>query len=144
MIFRPNPPPKALQACLDILKVMILERNAGRHTIFLDVTPIGEDLLVAIYGGDEHHIGGVSTAHETKSHYREANTVSVSTLTFPGHKDYVLSSSVGERLCKALGKSVVVTVGIHYNDATPDDIHEIIRVVQELTESFIERHQKAE
>lgn len=123
---------------------MILEKKAGRHTIHLDAKPIGQDLLVAIYGGDEHHVGGISAAHVAKSHYREANTVSVSTLTFPGHKDYVLSGSVSEALCKALGRSVVVTVGIHYDDATPNEIQEIIKVVQDLTADFIERHQKAE
>ena len=123
---------------------MILEKRAGRHVIYMDAKTIGKDLLVAVYGGDEHHIGGVSSAHLSSSHYRDAQTVSVSTLTFPGHKDYVVSNSVGERLCEALKCSVVVTVGIHYENASHEEIQGIIRVVQELTEEYIERHQKAE
>ena len=123
---------------------MILEKRAGRHTIYLDAKLIGRDLLVSIFGGDEHHIGGVSIANVTESHYRDASTVSVSTLTFPGHKDYVLSGSVSETLCKALGTSVVVTVGIHYDEASTEEIQEIIRVVQELTAELVERQQKAE
>jgi hypothetical protein len=129
---------------LPVIGEMILEKKAGRHVIYMDTKTIGKDLLVAIYGGDEHHIGGVSTAHLTTSHYRDAQTVSVSTLTFPGHKDYVVSNSVGERLCEALKRSVVVTVGIHYENASRDEIQEIVRVVQELTEEYIEQHQKAE
>jgi alpha-beta hydrolase superfamily lysophospholipase len=129
---------------MTIIQRMILEREAGGHTIFLEAKSIGKDMLVAIYGGDEHHIGGVSIAHETKSHYRDAETVSVSTLTFPGHKDYVVSSSVAEKICKALGGPVVVTVGIHYDNATPNDIQEIVQVVRNLTDDLIERQQKAE
>ncbi|MHA2158907.1 MAG: prenylated flavin chaperone LpdD, partial [Candidatus Thorarchaeota archaeon] len=58
---------------------MIFEREAGRHIIFFDVKKIGNDLLIAIYGGDAHHIGGAAVAYPTASHYRDATTVSVST-----------------------------------------------------------------
>ncbi|MHA1663094.1 MAG: hypothetical protein ACTSVR_07550, partial [Candidatus Thorarchaeota archaeon] len=62
---------------------MILEQKAGSHTIYLEVKEIGKDLLISIHGGDEHHIGGVSIAYVTPSHYRDASTVSLSSLTFP-------------------------------------------------------------
>lgn len=123
---------------------MIFEKKAGRHTIYLEIKDIGKDLLVIIYGGDEHHIGGISAGHVTQSHYRKANTISISTLTFPGHKDYVVSNSVTEKVCNALGRSVVTTVGIHYDDATRDEINEIISVVGSLVDEMIARYQKAE
>ncbi|MHA2047175.1 MAG: prenylated flavin chaperone LpdD [Candidatus Thorarchaeota archaeon] len=106
---------------------MKFEKEAGRHTIFLDVKEIGKDLLIAIYGGDAHHIGGVAVAYPTQSHYRDATTVSVSTMTLPGHKDYV-----------------IVTVGIHYDNATKKDIDEIISVVDVLVQDAISYYQKAE
>ena len=123
---------------------MIFEKRAGRHTLYLEVKSIGADLLLAIYGGDEHHIGGVSAGHVAQSHYRNAETISVSTLTFPGHKDYVVSNSVTEKVCKALGRSAVTTVGIHYDDATTDEIKEIVATVDTLVEEMISHYQKAE
>lgn len=123
---------------------MNLKKEAGRHTIYLESKDIGDDLLISIHGGDEHHIGGVAIAYVTPSHYREAATISVSTLTFPGHKDYLVANSVAEKICKALEQSTVVTVGIHYENATKDEITLIISVVDELVSDLIASYQKAE
>lgn len=125
-------------------RVMILERKAGRHSIFLEAKDVGNDLLITIYGGDEHHLGGVSVAYEAKSHYRDTSTVSVSTLTFPGHKDYLVSNSAAEQICKALKRSTVVATGIHYNNATKGEIDAIIKAVDWLTKELISHYQKAE
>jgi len=124
--------------------LMKIEKKAGRHIIFLDATEIGNDLLIAIYGGDEHHIGGVATAYPTESHYRAATTVSVSTITLPGHKDYVVANSAAEKICKALEVPTIVTVGIHYDNATSNEIEEIISVVNALVDEIIVYYQKAE
>ncbi len=123
---------------------MIVEKKAGPHIIYLETKEIGDDLLVAIYGGDAHHIGGVAVAYPTESHYRDATTVSVSTLTLPGHKDYVVANTAAEKICKALEVPTVVTVGIHYNNASSKDIEEIISVVNALVDETIEHYQKAE
>jgi hypothetical protein len=123
---------------------MMLERKAGRHTLFLEAKEVGNDLLVNIYGGDEHHLGGVAIAYEAKSHYRGASTVSVSTLTFPGHKDYIVANSAAERICAALGKSTVVTTGIHYKRATKGEIETIIKATEWLVNELILHYQKAE
>jgi len=123
---------------------MIVEKKAGRHTIYLDAKEIGKDLLIAIYGGDEHHIGGVAAAYPTESHYRDATTVSVSTLTLPGHKDYVVANTAAEKICKALEVPTIVTVGIHYENATGKEIEEIITVVNVLVDKIIAHYQKAE
>jgi alpha-beta hydrolase superfamily lysophospholipase len=123
---------------------MIVEKKAGRHTIYLDAKEIGNDLLIAIYGGDEHHIGGVATAYPTASHYRDATTVSVSTLTLPGHKDYVVANTASEKICKVLRVPTVVTVGIHYDNASSKEIDEIISIVNALVDEIIAHYQKAE
>jgi hypothetical protein len=123
--------------------MMIFEKKAGRHTIYLDVKEIGKDLLIAIYGGDEHHIGGAAVAYPTPSHYRDATTVSVSTMTLPGHKDYVVANTAAEKICKALETPTIVTVGIHYDKATKEDIDEIVSVVDALVQDAISHYQKA-
>ena len=123
---------------------MIFEKEAGSHTIFLDVKEIGNDLLIAIYGGDAHHIGGAAVAYPTQSQYRDATTVSVSTMTLPGHKDYVVANTAAEKISRALEIPTIVTVGIHYDNATKKDIDEIISVVDALVQDVISHYQKAE
>lgn len=124
--------------------MMILEQKAGRHIIYLEVKEIGKDLLISIHGGDEHHIGGVAIAYMAPSHYRDASTVSMSSLTFPGHKDYVVANSVAERICKTLERSTVATVGVHYDNATKNDIDEIIKAVNGLVGELLSHYAKAE
>ncbi len=123
---------------------MMFEKQAGRHIIYLEAKSIGKDLLVAIFGGDEHHIGGVAVAYPTKSHYRDASTISVNSITLPGHKDYVVANSSAEKLCKELARPVISTVGIHYDAATPEEIQEIIKVVDDLVDEAILHYQNAE
>jgi len=130
--------------CLHTIGAMIIERKAGKHNIILKAVTIGKDLLVTIYGGDEHHIGGVAIAHSAKSHYRNATTVSVNTFTFPGHKDYVVANSAAETICSSMGVPVVVTVGIHIDSATREEIDEVVKTVDAMVEDLIAQYQKAE
>lgn len=123
---------------------MMFEKQAGRHIIYLETKSIGKDLLVTIFGGDEHHIGGVAVAYPTKSHYRDASTISVNSITLPGHKDYVVANSSAEKICKALTRPVISTVGIHYDAAMPEEIQEIIKVVDDLVDEAILHYQNAE
>ena len=123
---------------------MKLEKKVGSHTLILKAETIGDDILVTIYGGDEHHIGGIALAYPTKSHYRDATTVSVNTITAPGHKDYLVANTTAEKMCKALNTLVVVSVGIHINEATKDEITEIIDVVDSLVDDLIVQYQKPE
>jgi len=123
---------------------LTLKKEAGRHMIFLDAKRIGNDYLVCIYGGDEHHIGGVATAYQTQSHYRDASTTSVNTMALPGHKDYLIANSAAEKICKALHAPAVVTVGIHYDDATKAEITQIVDGADDLVEDMIQHYQKAE
>ncbi len=118
---------------------MILEGVAGRHKIHLRTETIGRDIAVFVYGGDEPHIGGISMAVPTRSQYRDATTVSVSTMSRPGHKDYVLANMLAEQLCATLQIPVVVCVGIHMNNASKTEIDTAIEVARRLVDELI-RH----
>jgi hypothetical protein len=126
------------------MPAMIFEKVAGRHTIYADTKDIGNDLLVAIYGGDEHHVGGVAVSYPTPSHYRDATTISLNSISLPGHKDYIVANSTAIALSKALACPVIATVGIHYDKASREEIEEIVRAVELLTEDIISHYQNAE
>ena len=121
---------------------MRIEKKVESHTIVLQAEEIGKDLIVTIFGGDEHHIGGIALAYPTQSQYRDAVTISVNTLTLPGHKDYIIASPAAESICKALQIPTVVTVGIHVDNASWDTIEAIMKASNTLVDDFIKKYQK--
>ena len=123
---------------------MKIERTIDSIALVLSHEKIGDDLQVTVYGGDKHHLGGVAFAYPTKSHYRDAMTVSVNTITAPGHKDYVVANSVAERVCKALNIPTLVSVGIHVDHASKGQIESIIKEVDSMTTELISFYQKPE
>ena len=123
---------------------IVIRSKANSHEMILQSERVGKDILVKIHGGDESHIGGVALAYPTKSHYRDATTISVNTITSPGHKDYVLANSAAEKISEALEVTVVVAVGIHVEDAPWELIEEIISVVDSMVDELIEEYQDSE
>ncbi|MHA1906536.1 MAG: prenylated flavin chaperone LpdD [Candidatus Thorarchaeota archaeon] len=121
-----------------------IERTVDSIPLVVSHVRIGPDLQVTIYGGDEHHIGGVALAYPTQSHYRDATTVSVNTITAPGHKDYVLANTAAETICKELNVPTVVIVGIHVDNATKDQISAIVKEVESMVNEMIAYYQKNE
>ena len=123
---------------------MKLTRRTNGIELIISHEKIGKDLLISIHGGDEHHIGGAALAYPTQSHYRDAITVSVNTITAPGHKDYLVANSVAETVCKVLHVPVLVSVGIHVDNATKEQINDILSTVDEMVKELIEFYQKPE
>ena len=121
-----------------------IERTVDSIPLVVSHERIGTDLQVTIYGGDEHHIGGVALAYPTQSHYRDATTVSVNTITAPGHKDYVVANSAAETICKALSVPTLVSVGIHVENATKEQITSIVNEVDSMITELIAFYQKNE
>jgi hypothetical protein len=122
---------------------MRIEKKTGRHSIVLDASTIGRDLLVVIRGGDEHHIGAVSIAYPAKSPSRADISVSLNSITVPGHKDYLVANSAAEKICRALGVVITVVVGIHMDNASPDEIEGAVKTASLMVDEMISLHKKS-
>ena len=83
--------------------------------IFICQTDCGVQLLIA--GGDRSHIGSVSIADE------QSNLVSH---VFDGHRDNVISDQWAKVLSQKWKVPVVVSVGIHYDSITPQEIQFVV------------------
>ena len=98
---------------------------------------IGEDLLVAIWGGTQPHIGAVSLAQPRPSLADpERTSATASVLARLGHKDDTVAKMVSEHLAASLAKHVVVTVGIHWDNLDWKAIEEIVANCQKLAEAL--------
>ena len=54
-------------------------------------------------------------------------------MNLTGHKDEYLCRKVAEQLCTAHGVTVVCTGGVHLDDITKEQIHEITEAIDEMT-----------
>ena len=116
---------------MKIMKEMFFEAKVKTETGSFDIEAgvrrIGDDLLVAIWGGEKPHIGAVSAAQSRPS-LKNPETMSstASVICFPAHKEDELAKAVSEVLSAVLDTRVVVTAGIHWDNISKDGIRKVI------------------
>ena len=103
------------------------------------VKQIGQDFLVAIYGGEKPHIGAVSVA-QPRASLKDPEIISAtaSVICLPGHKEDELVKAASEILSAALNTSVVVTAGIHWDNINEEGIQKIIANSKILVDRILE------
>ncbi|WP_334330041.1 prenylated flavin chaperone LpdD [Companilactobacillus sp. HBUAS59699] len=88
------------------------------YTMKANVSVIGKDIVIEITGGDNPHIGTVTTL--------TANT-EMQTVRFPSHdgrlhKDDVLARRIGQMIQSQLPGSCTITAGVHVNHISKKQI----------------------
>lgn len=106
-----------------------LKRSAGRIAIELSATPIGDDLLVVITGG-EAHIGAVGAGN------RCGGMATSSVITMPGHRDDRIAKDAAERITKKTGCNCAVVAGVHYEDITVQEIGDVLSICDALADEL--------
>lgn len=120
--------------------IRVLEYAAGEGDFRIDarVALCGRDVTVTVGGGTRPHVGAVGVAisqPSLKDPMRQSVTASV--ISVPGHKEDEIARSAALQLARALDATVVVSAGLHVDDATPEEIqtlvsnfHRLINVIQ--------------
>jgi gallate decarboxylase subunit D len=98
--------------------------------IKLEAIPVGRDLLLLITGGVSH-IGAASTA------YPSGEGTEAVTSAVPGHKEHTLSEEYARRASAALGRTVTVVMGIHYDNLSKEEIKEISKRTTEMLDHYL-------
>jgi hypothetical protein len=118
--------------------MLTLTAEVGGTLIRMRVLTLGEDLCVAVSGGDKEHIGAVALAEPRPSlGDRDVVSATVSVLAVTGHKEDELAREVARDMAAGLNVRVCVTCGIHVDEAGPVQIQEIIEAVGSLTREMI-------
>jgi len=101
---------------------------------------IGQDLLVAIWGGKKPHIGAVAVA-QPRASLKDKSVVSAtaSVFCYLGHKDDIVAKEAAEKLSATLNKNVTVTVGIHWDDIDEGGIKTVMANSRQLVNMIIEK-----
>ena len=114
--------------------------NKGDFDLEAHVMAIGQDLLVAIWGGERPHIGAVSIAQPRPS-LKDPNSTSAtaSVICLLGHKEDEMSKAFSEVLSAALNTQVVVTAGIHWDNINEQGIKKVLQNSKILLDLILER-----
>lgn len=104
------------------------------------VTRIGRDLLIAVYGGTQPHIGAVGIAHPRPG-LKNPETISAtsSVYTVTGHKEDTVVKMMAEKIASSLNQMVVVTAGIHWDNLDAEGIKQVMVSCKKLTETIISK-----
>lgn len=110
----------------------------GKYRVEARGMLIGNDLMVAIYGGTTPHIGAVAIAIPRPS-LRDLNSTSAtsSVFTLIGHKDDTIARREAEELASCLNRVVVVLAGVHIDHATDIDIQRLEMASSECVSSLL-------
>jgi hypothetical protein len=115
-----------------------IKTEEAAYRLEASVQEIGNDLLIAIWGGDKPHIGAVAVAQPRPS-LKDSSVVSAtaSVFCYVGHKDDVIAKESAEKLSAALNRNVTVTVGIHWDDLQEVGIKTVVENSQQLVNTII-------
>lgn len=116
-----------------------VQTNRGEYDLEANVRTIGEDLLVAISGGEKPHIGAVAMAQPRPSLKDPAVTsATASVFCYMGHKEDDLAKHAAERLAASFNTRVVVTAGIHWDDLSEEGIRKVIESSRNLLDLIVQ------
>ena len=114
--------------------------NQGDFDLEAHVMAIGQDLLVAIWGGEKPHIGAVSIAQPRPSlRDPKSTSATASVICLLGHKEDELAKAFSEVLSAVLNTQVVVTAGVHWDNIDEQGIKRVLQNSEILLDLILER-----
>jgi hypothetical protein len=117
-----------------------LKTDEGEYDLEASVRLIGQDLLVAIWGGEKPHIGAVSVAKPRPSlKDPKVTSATASVICLEAHKEDELAKAVSEVLASVLNTQVVVTAGIHWDNISEEGIQKVIRNSEILVDLIMDK-----
>jgi len=124
----------------DSMKRFQVEVAKGRLKIHGLVQAVGQDILVAVWGGARPHIGAIGIAVPRPSlKDPKRRSATSSNFTFVGHKEDALVKEISERLAAQLERNVVVTAGVHWEDITSREIRSVETLLRKMSTQILKR-----
>lgn len=105
-----------------------LKRALFGADITAQVTLLDDGIHVLLTGGERSHVGAVALAQ---------NGELLACPSFPGHREQVIAERWARALSRETRSCATVACGIHYNNATAEQISEILRICDGLLDEML-------
>lgn len=124
------------------MEVRKFKSGAGVYALTAVVTRCGEDMVVTIGGGTAPHVGAVALGLPRLSLKQDGSySASVSVFCVPEHKDDELARLAALELASGLRTRVVVTVGLHVDVATREELGALqanfVDILEQISDSLV-------
>lgn len=96
----------------------------------------GSDISVSVCGGCTYHVGAVAFGQSILPKDGKQHSACVSSFCALGHRDDEVARLMAKRLATRFGCRVSVSVGIHVDDASSDDVTFLIQQSEKLCEQL--------
>lgn len=96
----------------------------------------GNDISVIVCGGCKYHVGAVAFGQSIFSEDEKKHSTCVSSFCALGHRDDEVARLMAKRLAARFNCRTSVSVGIHVDDASSDDISFLMHQSEELCEQL--------
>lgn len=109
--------------------------GSGALAVTARAESAGRDIIAVVTGGTSPHAGAVALAVPCEP-TPEGTDCSASVLCAPGHRDDIPARRLSLLLCKTLRRTVCMTVGIHLDNASADDIRALLQHAESAVEGL--------
>lgn len=114
-----------------------LERGTGATQVSVQAAWIGPSLVVTIGGGTHPHVGAVAVAQPRPSLKGDGKvSATASVIALLGHKEDELARWAALHLASRLSTTVVVTAGLHIDNAQIEQVRHLEQEARALIESL--------
>ncbi len=128
------------EGCFCPEDVIVEKLEDGKYSLQAVAVRTQNGINIYIGGGELPHIGTVVISQPRLSLKGDGNTsCTTSVFNLVSHKDDAMAIPLAERICKKLNQVVVVTAGVHIDNADKQDIDRFIRNLASLGDSLSER-----
>lgn len=120
-----------------------VEFDRAQHKIEALCVECGEDLIVIVGGGTKYHCGTVALTISMPS-IKDPQTKTNSTyqVPVPGHKEEALAREGSLILSRTLQRNVVMSVGLHVDQISPELIQRYVDQFYHLVELVCAAYQE--
>jgi len=112
------------------------------YQVVISAVPIGDDLVVLVWGGEKPHVGAVAVGVPRPSlENSEITSATTSVYALVGHKEDDLARMMAQKIASTLKRNVILTAGIHVDNISADGIEVIETNCRKVLESLISYYQ---
>ena len=108
----------------------------------VEMSMIGEDISLILYGGEKPHIGCTVLSIPRESLTGHGIGVTSSVANVLGHKDEVICRKMAEQIAIHANRVVTCTGGFHIDHLDPSMIHEVNHATDWLIEELLQEIKK--
>lgn len=116
--------------------VTVRHPGSGRELVAW-VHEVGNDVVVAVGGGDRPHVGCVVLATPNGGRGPTGFSPTSTVLTIPPHKEEPIARPVAEAVCRHLGRVAIVTAGVHEDGIDRKGIEIYLGLAGDLAEAVV-------